>query len=293
MRIDINKIAIAKAFEELGEGEAKMKKLSNRQREQLEAEAKDFQTLKTNLNLLKDIPDCQVTAEHLRTRILAEGIHSQPAKDWSIYEATGTAAVSCLVLGFVWLTHGSAVVIPQMAPTVVKSTSASQPPPLFSEPSNSVHSEIVASASAQKEKSTPSLKHHEGDQSDSHSQMLPITGGSQLVALNSGSSVDPRTSIDVPQPRNGANLGYRHGFGSASNPASELTAPAFGLASPPLMAASEASYNAIKNGTLGKSRFAKQTNSSTLITLQSQRDKRTGLIEAKEEPNNNDVPLGG
>lgn len=293
MRINRKDLAISRAFEHLEGDDAMLKNLSEKQKEELEQEVAQYRNLKMNLNLLKEIPECQLTADHLRSRILAEGMHCRPMRDWSIYVATATAAVSCLVLGFVWWNQ-SGKQVSVASPVSVSRQNLAQNPIATEVPIQKVATS-AASLQTHPQSHVRELNrsHSSVPSVDTSHEVQDFNSGSQLVALDVSHSVDPRTAFKSAQPRNNPNLGYRHGFGPSSNPANVLSAPIVGLVSPPLVAASFASYNAIKNGKFVRSQMNSKSGSTTLITLQTQRDKRTGLIEAKEEPTSNDVPLGG
>ncbi len=282
------KLAIGKSFDDLNGKQEESAEGMLKSNPEFEAEVQKYRELRAGLNLLKDVPECQLTAEHLRTRLLSESLNPRSKRDWSIYVATATAAVSCLVLGLVWVQQGRSQqsIGYQTQNADVQSTSrplAVNPPKSILKPLDAPNlAEKPASPSVSIESSRLAVQHRKASPSYS-SELNP-----NLVALNEERAM----SVFFPSTRTSrmSSESFRHGFGGPSNPASELATPNNRQITPPMTM--EALQQSSKLSTTGQSDQTEST-SGNLITFQPVRDRKTGLIEAKEEPKSNDVPLGG
>lgn len=238
---------------------------------------------------LSDIPESQLTVEHLRTAILSAEPKSAKRYEWTTGLGLSLFASACLAAAFV-LAHKDTALRLQKANVPHSFQQKAQPEQLaMTSPDEfgfaaALEAQEAKTAAVESDSQTRSKAAPEREIRSHHSQVFakaisaetPKSQASESDAqgLTSRSGAFKRTLVQRPVSATSQNNAPANAWSKQSSSSNSS------LQSSPM--------NSADSG------FTASSDSQpTLITIQPKKDKQTGLTVAKEEQNPNDVPLGG
>lgn len=299
-------LVIRLASGELNEKEAVAAQAIIAKNERLQKLYEQHVCLQRSLQGLNDIPEDQLSIDRLRTAILTSAARPPKRLDWTIGLVLSIGAAACLTLvltapksvpSYTQLRSKAAShALPQDAQTSTTSLKNSALAIVPSQPLVIKSNPASASTDDGDQPARPHVRAKHSAAAQGQAINALKSAGSGLMAVNAAASL---ASLSSRSGAFGRSMPVSYGEGGHDSIAA---GPMMGQAGPPLrmgFAPNAGSQSAAKVSPssrpdkLAADSRAEKTDRGTLITIQPQKDHRTGLSSAKEEQTPNDVPLGG